>query len=460
MSVMLPLSRRSFLATPALLHPGLRTSSPDPPDPAPPESDTVDNASPTDLETRVAVLEAVVADGGVHVGPPGPVGPESPVEPQAEQGQLTLAASAMGEGPGEVWLHTFPGIDDNERLRAAITYITQQTKRPALRFWTAGGVSDEITTTIDEFAGMRLKGPVDNVGMQNFEQNQNSVPYVLRLRVGTGSSAFIRGTGTVFGMNVSDLCVVGVGTNCQFWDHPWGTTNSSAFSVSMGNMQFMHMRHVLGRTGEALAMTLWSFWGSWNVLSPFDEPFLLRGSDNFLTPAKLNIGWNNAPANKYLLRMSLTKSKVANWYFTCRGGASRAILVEGYPGVQGDLRIRDCVIEGQNAGDPASSALVRCQNNAVASFRDCALNYAMANPAANQPPDQAYFEVTGRSRVWIDGFDVNRANVVGESVPVARVSNGATLDVRRMRGIRAWTQRPLVVNAGGTLTHDASVRDV
>jgi hypothetical protein len=380
--------------------------------------------------------------------------------PQAATAEVIAAAPAMGEGPGEVWLHTFPGLDDNERLRAAITYITQQTKRPALRFWTEGGVSDEITTTIDEFAGMRLKGPVDNVGMQNFEQNQNSVPYVLRLRVGTGSSAFIRGTRTVFGMNVSDLCVVGVGNTCQFWDHPLGTTNSSAFSVSMGNMQFMRMRHVLGRTGEPLAMTLWSFWGSWNVLSPLGEPFLLRGSDNFLTPAKMNIGWTNAPRNRYLLRMSLTKSKVANWYFTCRGGASRAILVEGYPSVQGDLRIRDCVIEGQNAADPASSALVRCQSNAVASFRDCALNFAMGNPAANLPPDQAYFEVTGNSNVWIDGFDVNRANVVPESVPVARVSGGATLDVRRMRGVGAWAQKPLVVNAGGTLTHDTSVRRV
>ena len=361
------------------------------------------------------------------------------------------------ETPGEVWLHHFPGSNDNDRLRAAISHITQQTRRPALRFWHPSGTSDIITISIDEYPGLRFKGPVDSVGMQNIEQGPANVPYVLRLAVGTGANVFIRGTRTTYGMNVSDLCVEGVGGNSQFWDHPYSA--GTAFSVSMGNMQFVNMRHVLGRPGEHLAATLWSFWGMWNVLGLLDEPFLLRGSDCFLTPTKLNIGWAGAPAGKYLLRLgSVGKSKVSNWYMTCRGGGSRAMLVQGFPGIEGDLRISDCVIEGESSGDPASSALVRCQDSAVASFRDCALNFAMGNPGVNGNQDRAYFEVTGNSKVWVDGFDVNRANGVGEEVPVARVSGGATLDVQRMRGLGWWGNKPLVLNEGGTLTNDASVR--
>ncbi|KQU70852.1 hypothetical protein ASD62_07320 [Phycicoccus sp. Root563] len=204
-------------------------------------------------------------------------------------------------------------------------------------------------------------------------------------------------------------------------------------------------------------MTLVTTKGSWTCVAVQDTQFSLRGSDNFLWVAgDMNYGWAGANGGKYLMRFSnLAKTAVRHLYLTARGG-SRAVLVEGPASQQGGLDISDCVIEGQNAGDPAMGALIVVKGGGV-SLTNTKLNFGMARPTDfKDQKDTALIMVQGGTALITNTW-TNRATATPESVPVVAVSGGAAY-VSRVMGMGGnWAGKPKVVRTGGTLVPDATV---
>ena len=140
-----------------------------------------------------------------------------------------------------------------------------------------------------------------------------------------------------------------------------------------------------------------------------DTQFSLRGSDNFLWVAgDMNYGWQGANGGQYLMRFSnLSKTAVAHLYLTARGGVPGDPR-RGPAAQQGGLDFSDCVIEGQNAGDPSMGALIVIKGGGV-SFTNTKLNFGMARPSDfTDQKDTALIMVTGRHRADHQHLDQSR----------------------------------------------------
>jgi hypothetical protein len=199
-----------------------------------------------------------------------------------------------------------------------------------------------------------------------------------------------------------------------------------------------------------------------------DEPFSFRGSDNWLVPDECNVGWNAAPTGKYLLRLeNVQKTFLRGWYLTCRLGGSRAILIDNQgSATQGGLYISDCVIEGQNLGEPAGGALIYVNSNGVVNISNIAFNFAMGNPTQFTPDDTAYIMAPLGANGVLNVHDINvtRATGVSQDVPIVAQTGGGRVYVNRIIGQpgngggQAWTDLPAVTSSAGYMEIDSSVR--
>ena len=180
---------------------------------------------------------------------------------------------------------------------------------------------------------------------------------------------------------------------------------------------------------EAGRVALVTTKGSWTCVGVQDTQFSLRGSDNWFCPTSMNYGWVGSNGGRYLMRFSnVMKTSVRNLYLTARGG-SRGILVEGTPTQQGGLAFSDCVVEGENAGDPAMGALIVVKGGGV-SFTNTKLNFGMARPSDfTDQQDTALVMVKGGTCLLTHTW-VNRAAATAESVPVVAVSGGRSSSSR------------------------------
>ena len=371
---------------------------------------------------------------------------------------LASAGSAEAAGTSDdILLDSFTGTDD-EKLTQAIAAQKVSSPRRAIRL---AGRNHTFTVTRTTYSGMRIIGP--NTGWQNPEISGSSgaLPQCnVTLNCGTGSASWLVGTATTYDVEVSGICFKSSNGNTQFYHHPLSA--GTAYAAHFDSLTFFGFKHVMGMPGNAMAMTLCSLSGVWTCVGVRGTQFSIRGSDNYLwVDGKMNYSWVGANAGQYLVRFeNCSKSMVANMYLTARGG-SRCILVEGNAQYgQGGLVIRDCVLEGQNAGDPAMGALVVVKSGGV-TFRDICLNFGMYRPSDfTDQVDTALIMVSGTtSRVLIDSVYTCRANTVPETVPIVRVTGG-TVCAEHIFGMggtgNPWSGLPRVQRSGGTLHNDAT----
>lgn len=372
-------------------------------------------------------------------------------------GLASAGTATAAPTPGDILLDSFTGTDD-QKLTLAIAAQKASNPRRAIRL---AARNHTFTLKRTTYNGMRILGP--NNGWQNPEiaGTVGALPQCnVTLNCGTGSSSWLVGTSTTYNVEVSGICFKSSNGKTQFYHHPY--TAGTAYAGHFESLTFYGFKHVLGMPGNAMAMTLCSLSGVWTCVGVCGTQFTLRGSDNYLwVDGAINYGWRGANAGQYLVRFeNCSKTVVANMYLTARGG-SRAILVEGNATYgQGGLIIRDCVIEGQNAGDPAMGALVVIKSGGV-TFRDICLNFGMYRASDfKDQADNALMMVSGStSRVLVDGVYTLRANTVPETVPIVHVSGG-TAFVEHVFTIggkgNAWSGLPRVRRSGGTLHRDAS----
>jgi len=369
---------------------------------------------------------------------------------------LVSAGGAAAAGVSDdILLDTFTGTDD-EKLTQAIAVQKASSPRRVIRLT---GRSHTFTQTRTTYNGMRIVGP--NTGWHNPEISGTSgaLPQCnVTLNCGSGTASWLVGTATTYDVEVSGICFKSGNGVTQFYHHPY--TSGTAYAGHFDSLTFYGFKHVFGMPGNAIAMTLCSFSGVWTCVAVKGTQFSIRGSDNyFWVDGKINFGWVGANAGQYLVRFeNCSKTMVANMYLTARGG-SRAVLVEGNAQYgQGGLVIRDCVIEGQNCGDPAMGALIVIKGGGV-TFRDICLNFGMYRPSDySDQADNALIMVSGSSsRVLIDSVYTMRANTVSESVPIVRATGG-TVCVEHIFGMggtgNAWSGLPRVQSAGGMVHND------
>lgn len=274
------------------------------------------------------------------------------------------------------------------------------------------------------------------------------------LNCGSGASSWLVGTATTYDVMVAGICFKSSNGVSQFYHHPYSAGTS--YATRLDTLTFLGFRHVLGTPDDPFSATLNTWAGDWTLVGVQDTQFSLRGSDNWLVPSSMNYGWAGANGGRYLMRFSnVSKTSVKNLYLTARGG-SRAILVEGPAAQQGGLDFSDCVIEGQNANDPAMGALIVVKGGGV-SFTNTRLNFGMARPGDfTDQQDTALVMVQGGVCLLTNTW-VNRATAATEAVAVVSVSGGEA-HISTLMGMGGnWSRKPRVVRTGGILVADTTV---
>lgn len=382
----------------------------------------------------------------------------------AAQARADYAASLIPGGntaglPGVVLLDSFSGASDDAKLTNALAYIAAQTYRPALML---GNRYHAFSQSRTVFSGLRIFGPAGpRIGFQNMEisgSNGQFNPCRVHLTTGTGNSSWLVGTTTTYSVTVGGIAFSGNGA-CQFYHHPIAA--GTCYCATFYDLQFNGLKYVFGVPNDGWSNTLCAWEGEWNFTGLADQPLSIRGSDSWLQPTGMNIGWNNAPTNTYLLRCeNQSKTFIKGLYLTCRNAASRGVLVQGPASSQGGLFITDSVIEGQNLNEWAAGALIVVQGGGV-QFDRISCNFGMGGGTGNVNGDTADIMQSGGVMV-ISGFHTCKANGRPETIPWLRATAGRTY-VEKVYGMQgsgtAWSQVPLAQNAGASsFITDATVR--
>jgi hypothetical protein len=364
---------------------------------------------------------------------------------------LGTPPASAATGQDEILLDSFTGTDD-QRLTSALDVARTSSPRRPIRLAARNHTFSETRTT---FSGLRIFGP--NFGWQNPEiaDTGGALPQCnVTLNCGTGPDSWLVGTETTYDVTISGLTFTSTNNKTQFYHHPYSA--GTAYATRLHELSFYGFKHVVGMPGNAFAMTLNTFSGTWTCVGVMGTQFSLRGSDNFLWKnGEINYGWWGENGGQYLIRFeNLMKTSVANMYLTARAGA-RAILVDG-DNNQGGLDISDCVVEGNNRDEPAYGALIVVNGGGV-SFTNTKLNFGMAHPSSfTDQKDTALVMVQGGTALLTNTW-VNRASGTPETVPVVCVSGG-TAHVTRTIGMGGnWKGKPQVSRTSGTVVPDQSV---
>lgn len=377
-----------------------------------------------------------------------------------------------------LWLDSFQNAGgtrtDRQMMGDAMTYAAAQTQPQTIRLAPRDhDFSASSTTGWNVYPGFGLAGPSD-AGLQAQEQDTKAPKCRVLANVGSGTQSLFYANGGGAGASIySPMTVTNIAwrstNNLSQWLHaPFSAVN--LYGATMGNLQFTGFKHCIGMPGDAATITLFTMWGAWNIPNMADEPFSLRGSDNWLVPDECNVGWNAAPTGKYLMRLeNVQKTVLRGFYWTCRVGGSRALLVDNQASTtQGSVFVSDCVIEGQNLSEPAGGALIYVNSNGVVNISDIALNFGMGNPTQFTPDDTAYIMAVLGTHGVLNVHDVNvtRATGVSQDVPIVSQSGGGRVYVNRIIGMpgngggQLWTDLPAVTSSAGYMETDATVRVV
>lgn len=348
---------------------------------------------------------------------------------------------------GVVQLDSFPGATDDAKLTAALTYAAAQTRIPWVQF--PGG----RRTTLNQggrapFNGMKLCGPEPVSGSKNLELGSGGyVNHEVRLNVGSGSSSWFAGSGTLHNIQVANLAFSATGS-AQFWDQPL-TSGNGLYACNFHSLSFFGFKHAIGRPADPAAFTQVVTSGHWQAVSPFDTQFSLRGSDNSLwADGMLNVHGmrTDVPGSDLVLLSGMHKTKVGYIYLTAQEVAWAGVRVTGSSSTA--LSFFGGSYEGRNASTQAAGRLFRIENGAV-SFFGTWFAYGQRTGLHN-----GIVEITGGD-VHMDRPYYGRGNT-SNSVPFIYQSGGR-LYLRNAYGIGGT---PVVHAAGGTRDVDSSVNVV
>jgi hypothetical protein len=322
-------------------------------------------------------------------------------------------------------------------------------------------VAWDFTGPFDVYDGFRL------IGNPVAAYQRKSQLTTVRIRGGTGTSAFLQGKVTTYNGYIANISFQG-DSSVQFFHYP--ASAGTMYAWVFRDLMFDGFKHVFGMTNDHASMTLVSMLGCWNIGTPSDTQLLLRGSDCTLFPdGSCNYG-NGTPGTgpttpgTYLMKLdSFGKCPVGGIYFTAYQGW-RAIEIKGTPSFGPGLFFTDLRCEGRNSDDPSYGSLIKVKSGR-ASFRDSSINYGMAKPTGHtDETDLGIIQVYSGARVRIDNCDYDRASTpaVAESVPFLYVMSGGKARIANIEPVDKgipWVSIPQVHQvANGGLVKDDTVK--
>lgn len=405
-----------------------------------------------DLQAKVAADEATDANTAALVAAEQAVNDAQQAVIDAQGGQLTslkaaVTALAATVDPSKLWLDSFDGGTDDDKLTAALSYLGAQTHKQTLCFarnrdhtWTLAGRQP--------FSGLRVHAGAPP-GPLNLEIG-NTVPF--RHHVNTGGpwwdSTGIDVESTWFGHFACQY-----GSGARFWrSHydPGHGLNESPFPI-----EFEHHAHfggagVFGTAAEKCVLTQAVFSGHWFTQGFTDTPYHLGGADMDLWSAGMhNIESQVTGNGKPIIWADyLSNSNIGPIYVTSPNGW-RGLLVDGDVAEQKGCHLTvhgGARFEGHQSGLPAYGTLVRVRGGQL-TLRDAKVAWPMSKPNSDE---HAAIQVEGGD-VLIDAVSYDGSTTTAPMVYVA----GGTCRVSNAKSI---TRQPMTVRkVGGVVTADDSV---
>lgn len=311
---------------------------------------------------------------------------------------------------GVVGLDSFAGASDDAKLTAAMSYAAAQTHIPAIQF-PARDVT-LITGGRTPYSGMKWIGPNGSAGTKNMElANSSYVNHRVIANVGSGTSALINGTATVYDIYIGDIGFHDSNGNSEFWHQP---NTSTCYSSQFHSLSFNGFKHVFGTPAAHFSCTQVVFSGHWEVQSGYDTQFTMGGSDNSLWMAGfLNLGNRVAPTNGayHIILNSMSKSSIGYIYITQNPG-TRGMSLTG--GGNAGCNFHGGTYEGTNAGNPSTFEAVNISAGTHSFFGTSFNHVTGVNGVIIQSGGQAAF--------YSPNYE--RANAVAASFPLLYQTGG------------------------------------
>jgi hypothetical protein len=419
---------------------------------------TIHLTTPADLlpiRERLTAVEDAVAEGGGTQGPPGPQGEPGPAGPTGPQGEPGPAGPQGPAGSGEggnalvietgIWLHTFGGANDDDRLDQALELQQQSPNNcPPIILGYRDWNFDPVNRPRVIRSGTKLIAPHSS-GQTNAELNGgNYVGVHCKLATkGDGTpTVWWRGEGTMYDVYFADLALSGSqgSGRAVFVDNPNGNLYACTFAGITGD--FMYGMYGYDNSKCLCTQVTWTGNATWN--NAWGTQLNIGGSDINIAMDMCNIGVSSSPAqfgdeSTYFVKFGSANAIVGGRIYISTMNGWRGILIEGR---SSSIKFSGAVVEGykptgpNDGGGPGPGTLVR-QVDGSTYWSGVDFGQAMANPAGHEG---GYVQIEGGEAVFVGctWYGQNAGDVPGIEHRGGRVT--ALGSMRRLA--EGWKGRP------------------
>ena len=270
------------------------------------------------------------------------------------EGALNSAAGVAGV----VAVDTFSGASDADKMSAALSYAAAQTNVPWLQL--PARTFNTGSATFGVFTGMKIAGAGVPFGPKNLEiSSGKGVIGKWQTSCGSGASALLQATGTVYDWSVSGVAFQGSSGSQIF------RSTVNAYACAFQNLTFYGCKHAFGSTSEKFLMTQVVFDGHWTNLSFSDTQYILGGSDNqFAFYLNMNGPSATSGAGRPMMILdTMGKTDISGYlYLTCENDWI-GLQVKGNQSTR--LNVRGGTFEGRSSSNAATRALVDLQGGVL-----------------------------------------------------------------------------------------------
>lgn len=380
----------------------------------------------------------------------------------------------------QIFLDEYTDTGDNAKLAAAIADQAAAPFGPPIKLTSRthtftnplGEPPDGFTLTGSSFG---IQSSASSNRANSVTMNTGATPWIT-----TGVDPF------TFNTHIQNIFFTSSDHTTQFLRSP---VNQAIWAASLRDLSFQGFAGVLGNSTESCRVDLIELGGSWSVLTCWDTPFNMAGSDcrALWTNGWLNIGSGDQGPSAghggglYLMKFNLAKCVAGNIYVSADNGW-RGMQFTGSASSGYGMIMRDSVIEGRNVTNTALNGTA-CDGNLIKitggqiSLRDNVVGFGMANPSAGE---HGLIEISGTdTEVFINGLFAythsSATNVTGNGLgngvgcPIVYVSGTPGQVKVRIRNVAAsernggaaWgAQKPVVQQTVAGLVVDSDPDEI
>ncbi|MBO2461196.1 hypothetical protein [Actinomadura violacea] len=358
----------------------------------------------------------------------------------AIKARINTEAAARG-----VPLDAFAGATDDAKLTQALSYVAQQTYKPAI---VLGQRSMEFKQTRQAFNGLAFTGPLTG---NEFRYNQ-------RVRISVPGSGWLDlPSGQTKGLYIGNLSFEGDSGTTFFVDHD--NAGPVLWASHFENLAFNLFKHVMW--GAHTAVT---FSGFWDVNNSYDTPFKLWGSDNtYWTDGMLIDSPNMGGGNRYHVWLpNMSKTVVGPIFITAKSNIC-GLRLDGGRGVVMDGIRFDAQAQ---AGNPTWGSQLLITGGKFVRVRDCWFYGGMSQPNStghtNPAYDKGILTITGGTNILVDGpmfsdGDGSQPNKTAAGAPHIYIGGGSNIRIRDVQASDTPTIKRASSVSAGTITTDPDI---